>query len=233
MRQRDANLTALAAIGPRKKRKMDSGAASGFEVRTQRMWKVEPGRHEETLRSLQDECVYVTHIGEGGGLSLLWLLPLRRSEFIRGLILVRHLRTVGDLMIDDANVSSQHADPLSHSLSPPSGGFRLGLGLLGGVLIPPAAPSADHSGQPQGLHLLSGAGPLHSALTNALQGAAQIKKNVTDWTSCSASSEPFRQESQFCCPGSDLRPEPLALVSGILQVFSRQAASSSDSRSLS
>ncbi|TMS01085.1 Transcription initiation factor TFIID subunit 4 [Larimichthys crocea] len=34
MRQRDANLTALAAIGPRKKRKMDSpgGAASGSEV---------------------------------------------------------------------------------------------------------------------------------------------------------------------------------------------------------
>lgn len=34
MRQRDANLTALAAIGPRKKRKMDSPGAipSGTEV---------------------------------------------------------------------------------------------------------------------------------------------------------------------------------------------------------
>lgn len=34
MRQRDANLTALAAIGPRKKRKLDSpgGTASGTEV---------------------------------------------------------------------------------------------------------------------------------------------------------------------------------------------------------
>lgn len=36
MRQRDANLTALAAIGPRKKRKLDSpgGTAAGAEVRT-------------------------------------------------------------------------------------------------------------------------------------------------------------------------------------------------------
>lgn len=36
MRQRDANLTALAAIGPRKKRKVDSPGAtlSGTEVRT-------------------------------------------------------------------------------------------------------------------------------------------------------------------------------------------------------
>lgn len=34
MRQRDANLTALAAIGPRKKRKLDSPGASGAEVRT-------------------------------------------------------------------------------------------------------------------------------------------------------------------------------------------------------
>lgn len=35
MRQRDANLTALAAIGPRKKRKLDSpgGSAAGTEVR--------------------------------------------------------------------------------------------------------------------------------------------------------------------------------------------------------
>lgn len=34
MRQRDANLTALAAIGPRKKRKVDSpGSGSGTEVR--------------------------------------------------------------------------------------------------------------------------------------------------------------------------------------------------------
>lgn len=34
MRQRDANLTALAAIGPRKKRKLDSpGASAGAEVR--------------------------------------------------------------------------------------------------------------------------------------------------------------------------------------------------------
>lgn len=33
MRQRDANLTALAAIGPRKKRKLDSPGASGAEVR--------------------------------------------------------------------------------------------------------------------------------------------------------------------------------------------------------
>lgn len=35
MRQRDANLTALAAIGPRKKRKLDSpgAVASGAEVR--------------------------------------------------------------------------------------------------------------------------------------------------------------------------------------------------------
>lgn len=35
MRQRDANLTALAAIGPRKKRKLDSpgGATAGTEVR--------------------------------------------------------------------------------------------------------------------------------------------------------------------------------------------------------
>lgn len=33
MRQRDANLTALAAIGPRKKRKVDSpGSGSGTEV---------------------------------------------------------------------------------------------------------------------------------------------------------------------------------------------------------
>lgn len=33
MRQRDANLTALAAIGPRKKRKIDSpGSGSGTEV---------------------------------------------------------------------------------------------------------------------------------------------------------------------------------------------------------
>lgn len=34
MRQRDANLTALAAIGPRKKRKLDSvgGANTGSEV---------------------------------------------------------------------------------------------------------------------------------------------------------------------------------------------------------
>ncbi|MEQ2282980.1 hypothetical protein AMECASPLE_006386, partial [Ameca splendens] len=34
MRQRDANLTALAAIGPRKKRKLDSGggASGGSEV---------------------------------------------------------------------------------------------------------------------------------------------------------------------------------------------------------
>nr|XP_019968430.1 PREDICTED: transcription initiation factor TFIID subunit 4-like [Paralichthys olivaceus] len=34
MRQRDANLTALAAIGPRKKRKLDSpgGASAGTEV---------------------------------------------------------------------------------------------------------------------------------------------------------------------------------------------------------
>lgn len=34
MRQRDANLTALAAIGPRKKRKLDSlgGATAGTEV---------------------------------------------------------------------------------------------------------------------------------------------------------------------------------------------------------
>lgn len=34
MRQRDANLTALAAIGPRKKRKLDSpgGTAAGTEV---------------------------------------------------------------------------------------------------------------------------------------------------------------------------------------------------------
>lgn len=33
MRQRDANLTALAAIGPRKKRKVDSpGSGSGAEV---------------------------------------------------------------------------------------------------------------------------------------------------------------------------------------------------------
>lgn len=52
MRQRDANLTALAAIGPRKKRKMDSpgGAASGSEVRTQRTWRVEPGLHSEVLK---------------------------------------------------------------------------------------------------------------------------------------------------------------------------------------
>lgn len=37
MRQRDANLTALAAIGPRKKRKLDSpgGAGAGAEVRLQ------------------------------------------------------------------------------------------------------------------------------------------------------------------------------------------------------
>ncbi|KAK3564637.1 hypothetical protein QTP86_024245, partial [Hemibagrus guttatus] len=35
MRQRDANLTALAAIGPRKKRKLDSPGASGAEVREQ------------------------------------------------------------------------------------------------------------------------------------------------------------------------------------------------------
>lgn len=36
MRQRDANLTALAAIGPRKKRKLDSPGAtpSGTEVKT-------------------------------------------------------------------------------------------------------------------------------------------------------------------------------------------------------
>lgn len=36
MRQRDANLTALAAIGPRRKRKVDSPGAmlSGTEVRT-------------------------------------------------------------------------------------------------------------------------------------------------------------------------------------------------------
>lgn len=35
MRQRDANLTALAAIGPRKKRKVDSpGPGSGTEVRS-------------------------------------------------------------------------------------------------------------------------------------------------------------------------------------------------------
>lgn len=36
MRQRDANLTALAAIGPRKKRKLDSpgGTAAGTEVGT-------------------------------------------------------------------------------------------------------------------------------------------------------------------------------------------------------
>lgn len=38
MRQRDANLTALAAIGPRKKRKLDSpgGSAGGTEVRGSR-----------------------------------------------------------------------------------------------------------------------------------------------------------------------------------------------------
>lgn len=37
MRQRDANLTALAAIGPRKKRKLDSpgSATAGTEVRDQ------------------------------------------------------------------------------------------------------------------------------------------------------------------------------------------------------
>lgn len=35
MRQRDANLTALAAIGPRKKRKVDSpGPGSGTEVQS-------------------------------------------------------------------------------------------------------------------------------------------------------------------------------------------------------
>lgn len=36
MRQRDANLTALAAIGPRKKRKLDSpgGSSAGTEVGT-------------------------------------------------------------------------------------------------------------------------------------------------------------------------------------------------------
>lgn len=35
MRQRDANLTALAAIGPRKKRKLDSPGGAGTEVRHQ------------------------------------------------------------------------------------------------------------------------------------------------------------------------------------------------------
>lgn len=40
MRQRDANLTALAAIGPRKKRKVDSpGPGSGTEVQ----WRVGRG----------------------------------------------------------------------------------------------------------------------------------------------------------------------------------------------
>lgn len=41
MRQRDANLTALAAIGPRKKRKVDSPGAtpSGTEVRTKPIFK--------------------------------------------------------------------------------------------------------------------------------------------------------------------------------------------------
>ncbi|GAA6092918.1 transcription initiation factor TFIID subunit 4-like [Tachysurus ichikawai] len=45
MRQRDANLTALAAIGPRKKRKVDSpGATSGTEVQS---------RFKENQNSLQ------------------------------------------------------------------------------------------------------------------------------------------------------------------------------------
>lgn len=48
MRQRDANLTALAAIGPRKKRKVDSPGAtpSGTEVRN---WTQPEARHQPVL----------------------------------------------------------------------------------------------------------------------------------------------------------------------------------------
>ena len=52
MRQRDANLTALAAIGPRKKRKMDSpgNTPSGTEVRTRRIeWLYYPFFHIQLL----------------------------------------------------------------------------------------------------------------------------------------------------------------------------------------
>lgn len=59
MRQRDANLTALAAIGPRKKRKVDSpGPGSGTEVQ----WRV--GRGLE-------------------GTWAAWQAPLGRSDSLR------------------------------------------------------------------------------------------------------------------------------------------------------
>lgn len=51
MRQRDANLTALAAIGPRKKRKVDlPGAPSGTEVRDRTLTRVCSSRSSSGVR---------------------------------------------------------------------------------------------------------------------------------------------------------------------------------------
>lgn len=62
MRQRDANLTALAAIGPRKKRKVDCpGPGSGAEVQQCCGIKV-LGSHGEHLRATSSRGR--THTGE-------------------------------------------------------------------------------------------------------------------------------------------------------------------------
>lgn len=68
---------------------------------------------------------------------------------------------------------------LSHP-SPPPGSLWLRLGLLVGRrrrLVPPAAASADHASQPQGLNLLPGAGSQNVSLPAALQGAAQVTRS--------------------------------------------------------
>lgn len=69
----------------------------------------------------------------------------------------------------------------SASLSHPPGRLWLRLGLLVGRrrrrLVPPAAASADHASQPQGLNLLPGAGSQNVSLPAALQGAAQVTRS--------------------------------------------------------
>lgn len=105
------------------------------------------------------------------------------------------------------------------SLTPPSppplpGGLGLGCGVLCD-LVPPAAAAAaaDHASQPQGLHLLLGAGPQHDPVPDALQGPAEVTSPASE--SCSHDKggwkgvegvrppKPTNRTPQLCCCSSD------------------------------
>lgn len=81
----------------------------------------------------------------------------------------------------------------------PLGGLGLRLGLLFSGrrhLVSPAAASADHASQPQGLNLLPGAGSQNVSLPAALQGAVQV--TGSSWLHLPASSPSPPSLTTFC-----------------------------------